>query len=101
MSDERITVNGTDYVKASSVPSGKRALVVIDRGWIYAGDIEDRDGRIYLTRAVWVMRWTGGQGISGVIEDPETDTDIRPHADLDLPAVSEIFRVPVCEDWGL
>lgn len=33
-----ITVNGTEYVQASQVqqaPKGTRAVVVVDRGWIF------------------------------------------------------------------
>lgn len=78
-----------------------RAVVVVDRGWIFAGDVEEKDGRIMLSRALWVFRWES-IGFSGVIEDPKRDeVDLRPIADVDIPAGSEIFRVPVSDDWGL
>jgi hypothetical protein len=99
--EDRITVNGIDYIRADSRPTGKRAVVVVDRGWIFAGDITEENGRIRLSRAVWVYRWTGGQGFAAVIEHPELDSDIRTVADVDLPADAEIFRVPVRDDWGL
>jgi hypothetical protein len=76
-----------------------RAVVVVDRGWIFAGDVEDANGRIKLTRAVWVFRWER-VGFSGVIADPAL-ADIRPIADVDVPAGSEIFRVAVTDNWGL
>ena len=28
------------------VPIGNRAVVVVDRGWIWAGDVEEKDGKI-------------------------------------------------------
>lgn len=98
---DKITINGVEYVRAESRPAGTRAVVVVDRGWIFAGDLTEEDGRIRLSRAVWLFRWTGGQGFAAVIADPSCDVDIRKIADVDLPADAEIFRVPVSPDWGL
>jgi hypothetical protein len=100
-----ITINGVEYVRADSVtaPSpkpGKRAVVVVDRGWIFAGDVTEENGRIKLTRAVHVFSWSG-QGFAAMIADPTKKTDIRSCADVDLPADSEIFRVPVHDNWGI
>ena len=99
-----ITINGEDYVKASDVPeaqpNGNRAVVVVDRGWIFAGDVTEEDDRIILTRAVWVFRWES-IGFNGVIENPYK-ADIRPMPNaVDIPKGSEIFRIPVDDDWGL
>lgn len=33
---EPLIINGTTYVPANSVPTGSRAVVVVDRGWIFA-----------------------------------------------------------------
>lgn len=92
-----ITINGVEYAPIKQ--AGNRAVVIVDRGWIFAGDITERDGRIYLSRAVWVFRWES-VGFSKVIEDP-SNADIRPIADIDIPLGSEIFRVAVADDWGL
>jgi hypothetical protein len=102
MSDS-ISINGVDYVRADSVPqplpNGNRAVIVVDRGWIFAGDVTREDGRIKLSRAVWVFRWVSC-GFNKVIEDP-SNADIRPMADVDIPAGAEIFAIPVCDTWGL
>jgi hypothetical protein len=94
-------VNGVNYVREAKRPTGNRAVVVVDRGWIFAGDVTEADGRIRLSRAVWVFRWSGGQGFAAVVDDPDKDCDIRNIADVDLPAGAEIFRIPVHADWGL
>jgi hypothetical protein len=93
----RITIDGIEYAPVAS--NGNRAIVVVDRGWIFAGDVEEENGRIRLTRAVWVFKWTGC-GFSAVIGDP-SKADIRPISDVDIPAQSEIYRVPVDSEWGL
>ena len=102
MSDT-LTINGVEYIRADSVPSpkpnGNRAVIVVDRGWIFAGDVTREDGRIRLSRAVWVFRWESC-GFANVIEDP-SKADIRPIADVDIPGGAEIFCVPVPAQWGL
>lgn len=102
MSDTLI-INGIKYIRADSVPivkpNSNRAIVVVDRGWIFAGDVTREDGRIRLSRAVWVFRWEAC-GFAKVIEDP-SKADIRPMADVDIPAGAEIFCVPVSDGWGL
>jgi len=101
-----ISIDGVDFVRADSVkppPSGKRAVVVVDRGWIFAGDVTDDDelGRIKITRAIHVFKWSG-IGFAAMLEQPKSDkVDLRPCADVDMPADAEIFRVPVGDDWGL
>jgi len=100
---ETIEINGVAYVRADSIPAvkpnGNRAVIVVDRGWIFAGDVTRQDGRIRLSRAVWVFRWDSC-GFSKVIENP-SKADIRPIADVDIPDGAEIFCVPVSDDWGL
>jgi len=97
MSANEIVVDGVVYRKAT--PTVGRAVVVVDRGWIFAGDIREENGRIYLTRAVWVFRWES-VGFAKVVEDP-SNADIRPIAPVDIPLASEIFRIPVSADWGI
>lgn len=100
-----ISIDGVDYVRRDTVPEvpiGNRAVVVVDRGWIWAGDVEEKDGKIILTRAVWVFRWSG-VGFDGVIANPKSDqvTLKKMTNPVEIPAGSEIFRVPVKADWGL
>ena len=102
---KKVNVNGHDYIRSDLVPEpakGTRAVVVVDRGWIFAGDVTEKDGRICLDRAVWVFKWSS-IGFAAVIADPTAKgVDIRKMpAPVDIPAGSEIYRVPVADDWGL
>ncbi len=93
-----VTINGIDYAPVNGV-KGKRAVIVVDRGWIFAGDVTRENGRIYLSNAVWVFKWSGC-GFAKVIEDA-VNADIRKIADVDIPEGAEIFCVPVPDGWGL
>jgi len=80
----------------------KRVVVVVDRGWIFAGDQSTTsDGYIKLTNAVHVFRWES-MGFAKMIEDwKNTKVDLRKVADVELPRDAVIFRVPVPKEWGL
>jgi hypothetical protein len=99
---ETIKINEVEYVRADSIqqnPTGNRAIIVVDRGCIFAGDVTRENGRIKLTRALHVFKWES-VGFSGIITNTKK-ADLRPIADVDIPEVSEIFCIPVSESWGL
>lgn len=89
-------------VESARKDRGPRAVVVVDRGWIFAGDVTEEDGRIYLDRAVWVFRWER-IGFAAMVADPTQDgVDIRPLSTrVDIPTGAEVFRLPVGSEWGV
>lgn len=94
-----LTINGIEYAPVNKV-SGNRAVVVVDRGWIFAGDVTRENGRIKLSNALHVFKWETG-GFSMVVDDPKkAKADLRKIADVDIPQGSEIFCVPVPDGWG-
>ena len=99
-----LNINGVDYIRADSVqpkPNSNRAVIVVDRGWIFAGDVTRENGRIKLSRAIHVFRWES-IGFDGVIKNPKSNKVLlKPLADVDIPADAEIFAIPVDADWGL
>ena len=98
---ENVVINGIEYAPVVS-KEVNRAVVVVDRGWIFAGDVHRENGRIRLTRAVWVFRWES-IGFDGVSENPKSSkVTIKPMKnDVELPEGAEIFLVPVDDNWGL
>ena len=101
---ETIKINEVEYVRKDCIPqllptpTGTRAVIVVDRGWVFAGDVTRENGRIKLTRALHVFKWDS-IGFAKVIETAKAD--LRPIADVDIPADAEIFAVPVPDNWGL
>lgn len=90
-----ISINGVDYVRADEVQkpiAGTRAVIVVDRGWIFAGDVTRENGRIKLSRAVWLFRWES-IGFDGVIANPKSSkATIKPMPNgVDIPEGAEIF----------
>ena len=97
---QNISINGVEYVIAKSA-AGTRAVVVVDRGWIFAGDVTRKDGRIYLSNALHVFKWEH-LGFAGMVDDPKkAEADLRKINDVDIPEGAEVFCVPVNDKWGL
>ena len=99
---ETIKINKVEYIRADLVkqkPTGNRAIIVVDRGWIFAGDITRENGRIKISRALHVFKWES-VGFAGIVTDT-SKADLRPIADVDIPEGAEIFCVPVHGSWGM
>ena len=99
-----IKIDDVEYVRSDMVKApiaGNRAVIVVDRGWIFAGDVTRENGRIKLSRAIHVFRWES-IGFDGVIANPKNnEVTLKPLADVDMPESAEIFAIPVADDWGL
>lgn len=101
---DRSDINGMKYVREDQAvvpqPNGNRAVVVVDRGWIFAGDVTEENGRIRLARALHVFSWQS-VGFAGMVAPKNGKADLRKVADVDIPKDAEVFRVAVSDDWGL
>ena len=96
---DNVIINGVEYAPIKKA-TGTRAVVVVDRGWIFAGDVTRANGRISLANALHVFKWES-IGFAGMIESPKkAKADLRKIADVDLPEGAEVFCVPVPDGWG-
>lgn len=97
---ENLIINGVEYAPITK-GKGTRAVVVVDRGWIFAGDVTRENGRIKLSNALHVFKWES-VGFAGMIADTkEARADLRKIVDVDIPEGAEVFCVPVPDGWGL
>jgi len=96
-----LNIDGVEYCENKRT-TNTRAVIVVDRGWIFAGDVTRENGRIRLTRAVHVIRWES-IGFDGMIENPKNPkVTLKPlKSDVDIPVGAEVFSIPVVDDWGL
>lgn len=101
-----IEINGVEYAPVGSqttVHSGNRAVCVIDRGWIFAGDVETDEVTkdLVIHNAIHVFRWES-IGFTGVLANPKdgkVTLKTSPYP-VRVPSGSVIFTVPVDENWG-
>lgn len=107
---ESLSVGDVKYIREDLVksarPSGNRAVVVVDRGWIYAGDVEV--GKEYygyvlvLSRPILVQGWSE-IGFDGMLANPKSPkVRLKPLTGVvEIPVDSVIFKKPVEASWGL
>ena len=97
---KKIIVDGVEFVEHK--PVGNRYVVIVDRGWIFAGDVRRENERIYLTRAVHVLRWES-IGFDGMLDNPKSSKVTLKALSLtvEIPVGAEVFSVSVKDDWGL
>ena len=104
---ETIVINGVTYAPVGSgsntLPAGNRMVIVVDRGWIVAGDVttDETTKELIVSNAVHVFRWES-IGFAGVLKDPKSSkvTLMDMPFPVKVPAGSVIFTVPVPETWG-
>lgn len=88
--------------KVAVNPPSTRAVIVVDRGWIFAGDVTRKNGRILLDRAVHVFGWKS-IGFTRMLAEWNTpNVDLRPcPTQVDIPESAEIYCCPVDAAWGI
>lgn len=97
---QNVIINGVEYAPIKQA-TGTRAVIVVDRGWIFAGNVTRANGRIKLANALHVFKWES-IGFAGMIADPKkAKADLRKISDVDIPEGAEVFCVPVEDKWGL
>lgn len=105
-----IEINGVTYVpvgsgNSNSLPAGNRHVVVVNSGWIYAGDVSYlEEGGItwqVISNATHVFRWES-IGFMGVLENPKNPKVTLKEAPypVKVPLGSVLYTVPVSETWG-
>jgi hypothetical protein len=102
-----LEINGVRYVpehaaSPAALPVGNRAVFVIDRGFIYAGDWSLIDNEYTLANVVNLRRYES-IGFEGVLDDPKSSnaTIVAMPYPVIVPAGSVLFMIPVPQGWGL
>jgi hypothetical protein len=102
-----LQINGVRYVPETAagpaaLPAGDRAVFVIDRGFVYAGNWSLADGQYILTDAVNLRRYES-IGFEGVLANPKSNkaTIVAMPYPVIVRVESVLFLVPVPQGWGL
>jgi len=95
-----ITIDGVEYIPKPT-PCGLRCVVVLDRGWIFVGDLATApNGYHVLSNCSNVRKWASG-GFGGMCRDPQlAGVVLDPCADLAFTVDAPLFTVPVEDGWG-
>lgn len=62
-----LTINGESYVKKSDIINEYKAspiqIVVLNRGWIVVGNVEEKDGKTYIKKPSIIRNWGTKKGL--------------------------------------
>lgn len=98
----QIAVSDETYekIKDQLIPCGNRHLVVLDRGWIFAGDLANHsEGGYILTNAKNVRRWEEG-GFGALSRSAKAaKAHLDDCAPIRFSANACIFKTPIGGDW--
>ena len=90
-----------DAAPTQQIANG-RFVLVVDRGWIFAGDQSiTEDGYVRLDNAIHVFRWESIGFAKMRVEWKSEKVDLRPVTPVEVPTSAVIFRIPVDAGWGV
>lgn len=96
MSENTITINGVEYVKATDAPPAPPyQIVVIEGGWNVVGNVNrEADGSLTITEA-WIIRcWGTTQGLGELAAyGPTAQTKLDPAGVVRVPAHATLFTM--------
>lgn len=102
--NDKLTVNGIDYVRADSIAetSQEIQIAVLDRGFVYIGNIE-RDGDFFIIKNAHNIRvWGTTKGLGELVSGPTISTKTDKVGTVRVPYKALISLIDVeSSKWKL
>jgi len=102
---ETIKIDDVEYIRKDSLPdpSGAIAIVVLDRGFVYIGRIDDspEEGFLVLRNAKNIRVWGTTQGLGELVNGPTKTTKLDLVGTVRIPMRAVISVIDVVESkWS-
>ena len=105
---ETISINGVDYVRADQLPNpsaciGDIKIAVLDRGFVYVGNIdESEEGFIIIRNAHNIRVWGTTKGLGELVNGATKDTKLDKVGTVRVPSRALISLIDVVQkSWTL
>jgi hypothetical protein len=104
---ETITIDDVKYIRADSIPlaskyEGEIKIVVLDRGFVYVGEVEETDNFIVIRNAKNIRIWGTTRGIGELVDGPLTGTRLDNVGTVRAPSRALISLIDVEQSaWAL
>ena len=81
--------------------TGNRNIVVLDKGWIFVGNLANNgDETFSLSNVCNLRKWQAG-GFGMVVTEPaKAQVTLDKCGDINFRSASVIFTAPISENWG-
>lgn len=91
--NDKINVNGIDYVPANNAPASPTQIVVAQRGWVFAGQVSQEGDDIVIRDARNIRIWGTTKGLGELVNGPLSSTKYDLYGTVRLPAISVVARI--------
>lgn len=96
-----ITLNGTEYVPASEAgprPETVKQIVILQRGWVFIGDLSKDGEEFTLSNAKNIRSWGTTKGLGEIAENgPTSATKLDPAGTVRFHQLTVVARLDVNE----
>lgn len=79
-----ILAGQTNTQSQEKIFNGEHAIVVLQFGWVFVGELYTVDGAIELRNGKNIRRWGTDKGIMQLKNGPLENTKLDPHADISI-----------------
>ncbi len=94
---QKITLDGTEYVRADSIPAGDPTpvqIVVIEGRWNIVGNVETTETGIVITNAKVIRYWGTTKGLGELaLNGPTGKTILDPCGTVRVPAAAVLLTM--------
>ena len=98
MKTETLMIDETKYIRADLVPEtkGDIKIVVVDRGFVYVGHIDESDPNfVRLTGAYNIRVWGTTNGLGELVQGPTSSTKLDKVGSIRIPERAVISIIDV------
>lgn len=97
--DNTITLNGIDYIPASEAGpkvESSKSIVILQRGWIFIGDLSKNGEEFTLSNAQNIQRWGTTDGLGQLaLSGPTPNTKLKDAGTVRFHELTVVARLDV------
>ena len=101
MSNNIITINGVDYIpvfEAGPKVESSKSIVILQRGWVFIGDLSKHGDEFTLSDAQNIQRWGTTEGLGQLaLSGPTVNTELKPAGTVRFHELTVVARLDVDE----
>ena len=104
---DKVTINGVEYVKISAVPdvtllNSNIQIVILQRGWVMIGRFKQEGEQCTLDQAAVIRQWGTKKGLGELAaEGPKAATILDPCGHVEFHILTVVARIASREDlWA-
>jgi hypothetical protein len=104
---ESIKIDGVEYIRADKLDEAKKyegdiKIVVLDRGFVYVGNVEETDNFVVITNASNIRIWGTSKGLGELVNGPLSNTKLDKVGTVRAPNRALISLIDVDQSkWKL